>query len=98
MRGPTRIIRLDVVEPDEHILPTTPIPRSLDGVQTISPVAVAIVRANGDKYVRRPEIRLERHARMWRLLRIRPPRLDLRREYLMHVFDEAGQRPRAVQS
>jgi hypothetical protein len=94
MRGPPRIIRLDVVEPDESVLPAPPSARGLD-VRAGSVVAVR--GADSDDHVRRPEIRLEgRAAVRWRLLWIRPPRLDLGREHSMRVFDEAA--GRVVQS
>ena len=96
MRGPPRIIRLDVVEPDESVLPAPPCARGLDDVRVRS--GLIVVRADGDDHVRRPEIRLEGRAGVRRLLRIRPPRLDLGREHPVRVFDEAGQRLRAVQS
>lgn len=102
MRGPPRIIRLNIVEPDESVLPAPPCARGLD-IQSrpVSLIVAAVRGADGDDHVRRPEIRLEGRARCRLLLRIRPPRLDLGREYPMRVFDEAarrGQRPRVAQS
>ena len=86
MRGPPRIIRLDVVEPDESVLPAAPSARGLDFRDR------SVVGADGDDHVRRPEIRLEGRAAVQYLLWIRPSRLDLGREYPMRVFDEAAGR------
>lgn len=94
MRRSPGIVRLDVVEPNECVIPAAPRARSLDsGVRL---VASTVHHADGDEYVRRPEIRLERRARVRRFLRIRLSRLDLCREHPIGVFDETGKHTRVV--
>ena len=97
MRRASGIIRLDIVKSDERVLPAPPTTRSFDVIWATSIIAVRH-GADSDDHIHSPEICLESRACVWqRLLRIRPPRLDLRREHPMRVFDEAGQRTCVVQ-